>query len=202
MIKLWVFVLTLNMDLLLDEIRKCKICEPTLEFGVRPVINAAEGSKIVIIGQAPGRIVHETGKPWDDKSGENLRAWLGVDDNTFYNPHLFALIPMGFCYPGKGKSGDLPPRKECAPQWHDALFEQFNSTELIVLIGSYAQYYYLEGRAKRTLTETVKHYEEYLPDYFVLPHPSPRNNIWQARNEWFGTEVKPALKAKIKEILG
>lgn len=158
---------------------------------------ASASSKIAIVGQAPGQVVDRTGIPWDDKSGERLRTWLGVCKNEFYDPALFALIPMGFCYPGKGKSGDLPPRKECAPAWHSKLFNLMPKLQTIILIGAYAQHYYLQGKEKKTLTETVKSFQEYLPKYFVLPHPSPRNNIWLRKNEWFDLTVLPQLKNTI-----
>lgn len=158
---------------------------------------ASAKSKIIVVGQAPGRVVHTTGIPWNDQSGSNLRSWLGVSRETFYDTSIFALIPMGFCYPGKGKSGDLPPRRECAPLWQEKLMEQMPEKRLVLLIGLYAQNYYLGNRCKGTLTETVKHFREYLPLFFPLPHPSPRNNIWQAKNQWFATEVLPVLKDKI-----
>lgn len=187
---------------LLEEISKCEVCKPFLQLGPRPVLSIYEKSKIAIIGQAPGKAVHLSGIPWDDKSGKNLRKWLGISDETFYNPHKIALIPMGFCYPGKGKSGDLPPRKECATLWHDQVFDTMKNLELVILIGTYAQNYYLKETKKRTLTDTVKNYEEYLPKYFVLPHPSPRNNIWMAKNGWFPENILPVLKLRIKEVLG
>lgn len=189
------------MKTLLSEIKQCKVCEPLLLLGARPVVTAHPNSKIVIIGQAPGTAVHKSGIPWDDKSGDNLRKWMGIDKATFYNTEKIAIIPMGFCYPGKGKTGDLPPRKECAPLWHTQLFEHLKNVELVLLIGKYAQDYYLKEQAKKNLTETVKNFKTYLPQYFVLPHPSPRNNIWQAKNEWFGKEVLPELKHTIKPIL-
>lgn len=189
------------MNALYDEIRKCKVCLPELEHGVNPILSVSADSKVAIIGQAPGSIVHRTSIPWDDKSGVRLRSWLGVDDDTFYNPDVFAIIPMGFCYPGKGKSGDLPPRKECAPLWHDRLWDQITDIRLTLLIGSYAQEYYLKEKRKRTLTETVKNYEEYLPKYLPLPHPSPRNNIWLKKNQWFEEEVIPYLRIQIASIL-
>jgi uracil-DNA glycosylase family 4 len=189
------------MEKLLEEIRGCKTCEQYLEFGVRPIIAASATSKIMIIGQAPGRIVHATGIPWNDKSGDNLRNWLAIDKSTFYNTDLIALMPMGFCFPGTGKTGDLPPRPECAPLWHQKLLALIPNIELILLIGQYAQNYYLGNKAAPTLTETVYQYKKYLPRYFPLPHPSPRNNIWQAKNEWFGSTVLPELKTKIKSIL-
>jgi uracil-DNA glycosylase len=158
-------------------------------------------SKIVIIGQAPGLAVHNSGIPWDDKSGDNLRNWIQVDKETFYNPEQIAIVPMGFCYPGRGKSGDLPPRKECAPLWHKSLLDQMQSVKLVLLIGKYAQDYYLGKKTERTLTETVRQFNNFLPDYFVLPHPSPRNNIWQAKNPWFGELVLPELREQIQRAL-
>lgn len=190
------------MKTVLEKIRDCNVCLPFLEHGVNPVIAASPQSKIIVIGQAPGRIVHNTGIPWNDKSGDNLRAWLGVDKAAFYNDAIFALMPMGFCYPGKGRSGDLPPRKECAPLWHDVLLKMMKDKQLILLIGQYAQNYYLKDKVKATLTDTVRNFRDYLPEYFPLPHPSPRNNIWQAKNEWFGKEVLPALKGRVEEVMG
>lgn len=189
------------MEKLIKEISGCNVCKEHLELGPRPIVSVHPKSKIVVIGQAPGTVVHKTGIPWDDKSGENLRSWMGIDKTDFYNSQKIAIIPMGFCYPGKGKSGDLPPRKECAPLWHDLLFNRLQDVELILLIGKYAQDYYLKSMAKKTLTETVKNYKEYLPKYFVLPHPSPRNNIWKAKNEWFPQLVIPELQKEIKRIL-
>ena len=189
------------MKKLIKEISSCNVCKEHLELGPRPIVSAHRKSKIVVIGQAPGTVVHKTGIPWDDKSGENLRVWMGINNNDFYNSQKIAIIPMGFCYPGKGKSGDLPPRKECAPLWHNPLFNKLQEVELILLIGKYAQDYYLKNDAKKTLTETVKNYQKYLPKYFVLPHPSTRNNIWQAKNEWFPRLVIPELQKEIKRIL-
>lgn len=187
------------MKQLLKQIRQCTACERFLLHGVRPIVAAAPKSRIIIIGQAPGRVVHETGTPWNDKSGDNLRSWLGVDKATFYDTDLFALVPMGFCYPGTGASGDLPPRKECAPLWHEKLIGSMNHAELILLIGQYAQGYYLGS--KEDLTSTVKNFKTYLPEYFPLPHPSPRNNIWQAKNRWFALKVLPVLKKRVAEII-
>ncbi len=183
------------------EIRRCQICLPYLEFGVNPVVSFSAESKILVIGQAPGSIVHSTGVPWNDKSGENLRNWLGVDENTFYNPDNFGIVPMGFCYPGKGKSGDLPPRKECAPLWHTKILSTLPNIELTLLIGQYAQKYYLGSIKKKTLTATVENYVTYLPKFFVLPHPSPRNNIWMKKNPWFKTTVLPDLKKAVRKII-
>ncbi|MGL5892429.1 MAG: uracil-DNA glycosylase family protein [Bacteroidia bacterium] len=189
------------MDKLLREIRNCKECERHLNDGVNPIIAASLNSKLIIIGQAPGRIVHNTGIPWNDKSGDNLRSWLAIDKPTFYNTNIIALMPMGFCYPGTGKTGDLPPRPECAPLWHNKLLELMSNAKLILLVGQYAQNYYLKDKTKNTLTETVHHFKDYLPRYFPLPHPSPRNNIWQTKNEWFGQKVLPELKKQVQTIL-
>ena len=185
------------MDGLLKEIGKCTVCASALTLGPRPVVAAHPQSKIVIIGQAPGLAVHKSGVPWDDKSGENLRRWMNIDSETFYDPKQIAIVPMGFCYPGKGKSGDLPPRKECAPLWHEALLKKMPEVKLTLLIGQYAQGEYLGDRTYRTLTETVRNFKDYLPHHLVLPHPSPRNNIWQAKNPWFGEEVLPTLQDQV-----
>ena len=189
------------MKNLLEEIKACTVCLPHLKDGVRPIVSVSPKSKILIIGQAPGSIVPKTGIPWNDKSGDNLRKWMGISEADFYDPDKIGIVPMGFCYPGKGKSGDLPPRKECAPLWHTSLFDQMEEVQLTLLIGSYAQAYYLGDTRKRTLTETVKNYQAYMPEYMVLPHPSPRNNIWMKRNAWFGEEVLPQLKKLVNEVI-
>jgi len=189
------------MDQLLSDIHCCTLCAAHFQHETRPVLSAHPKSKIVIIGQAPGSVVHKTGIPWGDKSGDNLRSWLHVDKETFYDAKNLALIPMGFCYPGKGKSGDLPPRPECAPHWHQPLLNQMTQVQLTILIGQYAQRYYLANSDKNSLTENVRQFRSYLPEYFVLPHPSPRNNIWRAKNPWFDQEVIPALREKVSQIL-
>lgn len=189
------------MEGLLHEIRQCTICSKHLELGVRPVVSAHPKAKIVIIGQAPGAKVHNSGVPWDDASGKQLRKWLNVSNEDFYDETKFAIVPMGFCYPGKGKSGDLPPRPECAPQWHQQLFDVMPNIEFVILIGMFAQKHYLKEKAKRTLTETVANFKEYLPSYLPLPHPSPRNRFWLTKNPWFEVEVIPDLKKKVKELL-
>ena len=194
-------MITTTMDKLLRQIRNCKECKQHLKDGVNPIIAASQKSKLIIIGQAPGRIVHNTGIAWNDKSGDNLRSWLGIDKATFYNADIIALMPMGFCYPGTGKTGDLPPRPECAPLWHNKLLRLMSDAKLVLLIGQYAQNYYLRDKAKSSLTETVHYFKTYLPNYFPLPHPSPRNNIWQAKNEWFGQKVLPELKKQVQTIL-
>ncbi|RIW12958.1 uracil-DNA glycosylase family protein [Algoriphagus lacus] len=186
---------------LLEEARACRICELELPLGPRPVFSVNPKSKILIIGQAPGPRVHATGIPWNDPSGEELRRWLQVDRTTFYNPECFGIMPMGFCYPGKGKSGDLPPRPVCAPTWHQALREIMLNIELTLLIGSYAQGYYLGENRKKTLTDTVRAWEEYLPEFFPLVHPSPRNRLWQKKNPWFEAGLLPELRQRILRIL-
>jgi uracil-DNA glycosylase len=188
------------MNELLKDIKACRVCEDFLDLGPNPVVAADPQSRVVIIGQAPGLAVHESGIPWDDKSGDNLRNWMDVDKEVFYDTTKIALIPMGFCYPGKGKSGDLPPRPECAPLWHEQLLGSLKNIELILLVGKYAQDHYLGEGAHGTLTETVKDFKSYLPEYLVLPHPSPRNNIWQAKNPWFREEIIPYLQTRIKQI--
>jgi uracil-DNA glycosylase len=189
------------MKRLLQDIKQCVICEKHLALGPRPVVSAHPDSKIVIIGQAPGTKVHASGIPWDDASGKQLRKWLDVSVEDFYDETKFAIIPMGFCYPGKGKTGDLPPRTECAPQWHKPLFDELKNIELVILIGMYAQNYYLGKAAKKTLTETVRNYSEYLPKFLPLPHPSPRNRFWLTKNPWFEVEVLPKLRTKAKDLL-
>lgn len=191
-----------TMEALLASIRECNACAQHLPAGPRPVMSAAEHSKILIIGQAPGQKVHASGIPWDDPSGKQLRKWLAVDETTFYNPDCFGILPMGFCYPGKGRSGDLPPRPECAPLWHEALMARMPSVQLTILIGQYAQNYYLPDNQSQQLTLRVKNFREYLPERIPLPHPSPRNRFWLAKNPWFEAEVIPALQERVKDVLG
>ena len=164
-------------------------------------MQADEQSRGVIIGQAPGRKVHESGVPWDDPSGRTLRAWLGVTDDEFYDAAKVALIPMGFCYPGKAASGDAPPRPECAPAWHEPLLGHLPADRLTVIIGMYAQARYVDDR-EPTLTETVARWRDYLPSRIVLPHPSPRNRHWLTKNPWFESETVPAVQARVREVLG
>ena len=187
-----------SIDDLLTRIRACTVCD--LVDGPRPIVQASSTSRIVIIGQAPGRKVHESGVPWDDPSGRRLREWLGLTDEEFYDPSLIALVPMGFCFPGSGASGDLPPRPECAPLWHDALLGHLPTDRLDIIIGMYAQGRYVEDRGT-TLTETVARWRDYLPEKIVLPHPSPRNQRWLRNNPWFQEETLPAVRTRVREML-
>ena len=181
--------------------RNCTLCAPHLPDGARPVFVVDPRARINIIGQAPGRKVHESGVPWADASGKRLRAWLGVDEGTFYDPACFAILPMGFCFPGTGPSGDLPPRPECAPTWHGPLLGLMPNIRLTLLFGQYAQRAYLGKRRRESLTATVRNWEAYLPEFLPLPHPSPRNHFWLRKNPWFEAEVVPALQARVAEIL-
>jgi uracil-DNA glycosylase len=189
-----------SLDKLLRDVRACRVCETQLPLGPNPVLRAAHTARILIIGQAPGTRVHASGIPWNDPSGDRLRDWLQLDRKLFYDEHTVAIIPMGFCYPGKGKSGDLPPRSECAPLWHERLLLQLPGLQLRLLVGKYAQDYYL-GTKRTSLANTVKNYRDYLPDFFPLPHPSPRNIRWFRNNPWFETEVLPALRERVSGIL-
>lgn len=184
---------------LVSEVHACRFCETELPLGPRPVLSIHPKSKILIVGQAPGTKVHATGIPWNDPSGDELRRWLQVERETFYTPEIFGIMPMGFCYPGKGKSGDLPPRPECAPKWHTLLRDMMPEVKLTLLIGSYAQAYYLGETMKNSLTETVKAWKEYLPEFFPLVHPSPRNRLWMKRNPWFESEVLEFLREEVKQ---
>lgn len=170
-------------------------------MGPRPVIRATTHAPILLVGQAPGRRVHESGIPFDDPSGDRLRDWLGVDRDTFYDPTRFAIVPMGFCYPGTGKSGDLPPRPECAATWRERVLAPLTNVHLTVIMGAYALKYHLPG-PRQTLTRTVQSWEDYWPDRLPLPHPSPRNIRWFRSNPWFEAEVVPALRERVADLLG
>ncbi|MFC1236820.1 uracil-DNA glycosylase family protein [Vibrio sp. F74] len=190
----------MNISDLLTEIKACKLCESELELGANPVIQADEDAKILIIGQAPGVKVHRTSIPWNDPSGDRLRGWLNIDKNCFYDPKNIAIMPMGFCYPGKGKNGDLPPRKECAPLWHRSVLSLLPKIELTLLIGQYSQHYYLPDKPK-TLTETVHQWHRWSPSVMPLPHPSPRNTLWLRKNPWFEEDIVKHLAEKVEKIL-
>ncbi|UXD87669.1 uracil-DNA glycosylase family protein [Thalassolituus hydrocarboniclasticus] len=185
---------------LLTEIEQCTRCIADLPLGPRPVVRAAATSRLLIIGQAPGTKVHASGIPWDDASGQRLRQWLGVSNDVFYDDSKVAIMPMGFCYPGKGKSGDLPPRPECAPHWHAQLLGAMPNIRLTLLIGQYAQNYYLQDDY-RNLSERVAHWRDFPDDFFALPHPSPRNQLWLKKHPWFEQEAIPALQQRIHRLL-
>ena len=185
---------------LLAEVRGCTICAPHLPHGVRPVLQIHPHARVLIAGQAPGRKVHESGVPFDDASGERLRDWMGVTRDVFYDPKQIAILPMGFCFPGTGKSGDLPPRPECAPAWRTQLLGRLRKLELTLLVGQYAQAYHLAEKPA-TLTDTVKAWRTYGLPAMPLPHPSPLNNIWMSRNRWFEAELLPSLRTRVSELL-
>jgi uracil-DNA glycosylase len=186
---------------LLAEVRACDLCAAHLPHGPRPVVQAGPEARLLIVGQAPGRRVHDTGIPWNDASGERLRDWLQLPPELFYDERLVAIIPTAFCYPGKGRSGDLPPRPECAPAWHPRLLPLMPQLQLTLLIGAHAQKFYLRENAKATLTETVAAFRDYLPRFFPLPHPSPRNQAWWKAHPWFERELLPVLRERIETIM-
>src|SRR5665811_2190946 len=190
-----------NLEALLKAVRNCRACEAHLPLGPRPVLRAGETARILIVGQAPGVRVHATGIPWDDLSGERLRAWMGVDKEMFYDESRVAIIPMGYCYPGRGTGGDISPRRECAALWLDQLLARLPRIELTLLIGQYAQGHFLGRRRKPSLTETTKAWREYAPQFIPLPHPSPRNQPWFKRHSWFEEDAVPALQARINAVL-
>jgi len=187
---------------LIAEARACRLCEAHLPLGPKPVFIADEGARLLIVGQAPGRRVHETGIPWNDPSGDNLRAWLQLERAAFYDSRRIAIIPAGLCYPGTGKGGDLPPRPECAPLWQPRFRAALPAIRLTLLVGQYAQAYYLGERRKKTLAATVHAWREYTPEFLPLPHPSPRNRLWLRRNPWFERDVIPALRRRVRAVLG
>ena len=189
----------------IEDITKAIIADPQnkafTEQGINPLFAAPKNARINIVGQAPGLKTQQAGLYWKDKSGDRLREWLGVDEETFYQSGYFAVLPMDFYFPGHGKSGDLPPRKGFAEKWHQPILELLPDIELTILIGQYAQKYYLHQKGNVKLTETVQHYQDYLPDFFPLVHPSPRNQIWMAKNPWFEAEVVPELQALVQKVI-
>ena len=191
---------TSSLDTLLSEIRACRLCEAQLPLGPRPVLRASATSRLLIVGQAPGTKVHASGVPWDDASGKRLREWLGMDAETFYDASRIAIVPMGFCYPGKAGSGDAPPRPECRATWHPRLLPLLKRVQLTLLIGQYSQAYFLGERRKATLTGTVAAWREYMPGYLPLPHPSPRNVGWFKANPWCEHDVVPALRERVHAL--
>lgn len=188
---------------LLAEVRACRLCEAHLPLGPRPILRALPTARLLIVGQAPGRKVHETGIPWNDPSGDRLRSWLQLSREEFYDETRIAIIPTGLCYPGKlpGRGGDCPPRPECAPKWHPPLRTALPEIRLTLLIGGYAQAFYLGAKVRKSLAETVAAWREFVPEFLPLPHPSPRNLNWFRRHPWFEAEVVPELRRRVREIL-
>ncbi|MFL9868448.1 uracil-DNA glycosylase family protein [Paraburkholderia fungorum] len=183
------------------DVRACRVCVPHLPLGPRPIVRAGADARILIVGQAPGARVHASGIPWDDASGDRLRNWLGIDATTFHDESQFAIIPMGFCYPGRGNVWDKPPRRECAQLWLDSLLEKLPKIQLTLLIGQYAQQHFLGSQRKPSLTETVRAWKEYAPAFVPLPHPSPRNQPWFQRHPWFESEVLPMLRERVELLV-
>jgi len=190
-----------RLGALLARIRACTACATELPLGARPIVQVGARARLLIVGQAPGAKVHASGVPWDDASGRRLREWLGIDDRMFYDPERVAIVPMGFCYPGRGGGGDLPPRRECAPLWFDRVLAQLPDVELTLLIGQYAQKHFLGSVRRATLTETVAAFADYAPRYLPLPHPSPRNTAWFQRHPWFERELLPVLRQRVSSAL-
>ena len=189
------------MDALLAEIRNCRACAAHLPLGPRPVVQASASARLLIVGQAPSMTVHATGLPWNDKSGEQLRRWLGIEREVFYDATQVAIMPMGYCYPGRGTSGDLPPRRECAELWHARLLAQMKNIELTLLIGQYAQRHFLGTARKINVTKTVEAFAEYAPRFIPLPHPSPRNTGWFKHHPWFERDVLPVLRERVRQLI-
>ena len=190
-----------TLEALLTAVRACRACEAHLPLGPRPVVRAAASARILIVGQAPGLRVHTTGLPWDDSSGARLRGWMDVTKDAFYDESRIAIIPMGYCYPGRGNNGDLPPRPECARLWLAQLLANLPRIELTLLVGLYAQRHFLGARRKRSLAATIRAWREYSPTYLPLPHPSPRNTPWLQRNSWFERQLLPELRSRSEAIL-
>jgi uracil-DNA glycosylase len=188
---------------LVSEVTACRLCADDLPLGPRPVLSVSGTARVLIIGQAPGTKVHETGIPWNDRSGDRLREWLALDRDAFYDVRRIAIMPMGFCYPGRDKNGgDAPPRPECAPRWHDRVMRLMPKLELVLLVGSYAQAHYLAKARKGTMTETVAAWRDYAPRYIPLPHPSWRNTVWLKKNPWFADDLLPVLRKRVHKLIG
>ena len=191
-----------DLEALVAAARACRVCAEHLPHGPRPVLRARTSARLLIVGQAPGTRVHETGVPWNDPSGDRLRHWLDLEPTAFYDEARIAIVPMGFCYPGRDeRGGDRPPRPECAPLWHPPLRAALPGIELTLLVGSYAQRYYLGKRRKASLTETVRAWRDYLPDVLPLPHPSWRNTAWLKQNPWFEAGLVPVLRQRVATLL-
>ena len=189
-----------NLEGMVQQIKSCQLCQSSLPYQVRPIVQLNPQARILIASQAPGRKAHDSGIPFDDPSGERLRYWLGIGREQFYDEHNIAILPMGFCYPGKGKTGDLPPRKECAPVWREPVLQLLPNIELTLVIGQYAQAYHL-GKNHDSVTNNVQNWQDYWPNMLPLPHPSPRNIFWFKRNPWFEKELIPILQQRVAEIL-
>jgi uracil-DNA glycosylase len=192
-----------SLPALLGEIRACRVCAAHLPLGANPVIRVNANVRVLLIGQAPGTKVHLSGLPWNDASGDRLRAWLGIDRDFFYADERIGVMAMGLCYPGKdAKGGDRPPRPECAPLWHDRVWPHLPAVDLVLLIGQYAQARYLGPSRAASMTETVRGWQSYGPRFFPLPHPSWRNTFWLRQNPWFEAETLPALRTRFAAALG
>jgi uracil-DNA glycosylase len=192
-----------KLDTLLKQAQGCRVCAAALPHGCRPVLRASSSAKLLIVGQAPGRLVHETGIPWNDPSGDRLRQWLRIDREHFYDAKQIAIVPMGFCFPGTDEAGgDRPPRPECAPLWHPQIMPFLKGVELTLLVGSYSQAFYLGRRRGSTMTDTVRRFADYLPQFLPLPHPSWRNTGWIKRNPWFEEDLLPVLRRRVRKALG
>ena len=192
-----------DLEALVAAARACRVCADHLPLGPRPVLRARASARLLIVGQAPGTRVHETGVPWNDRSGDRLRHWLDLGRDAFYDEARIAIAPMGFCYPGRDpRGGDKPPRPECAPLWHPPLRAALPGIELTLLVGSYAQRYYLGKEGKASMTETVRAWRDYLPGYLPLPHPSWRNTAWLRKNPWFEADLVPALRQRVAALMG
>ena len=189
-----------TLDTLLSSVRSCEHCQD-LPLGPKPILQGSSTAKILIAGQAPGRITHGKGVPFDDPSGERLRSWMGIDRETFYNASKIAIVPMAFCYPGTGKGGDLPPPKVCAEKWREKILAQFVNIEMTLVIGRYSIDWHLGKQQGKTLAETVSNWQSFWPDIVPMPHPSPRNIRWLQKNNWFSEDVLPALKQRIQSLL-
>jgi len=191
-----------DLAALVEKARACRVCEAYLPLGPRPTLRVSATAKLLIVGQAPGTKVHETGIPWNDASGDRLRRWLDLDRDTFYDESRIAIMPMGLCYPGVDKNGgDSPPRPECAPLWHPPLLALMPQIELVLLVGSHAQAWYLSKQRRKSMTETVAAWREYLPRFIPTPHPSWRNTAWLNRNPWFEAELVPELRRRVAGML-
>jgi len=192
----------MSLTSLLAEVRACTHCAAHLPLGPRPTLRARRSARLLIVGQAPGTKVHESGIPWNDPSGDRLRQWMNVDRDQFYDESKIAIVPMGFCYPGRlSRGGDAPPRPECAPLWHARVLAQMPHLELTLLVGTYAQAYYLTDRRAKTMTDTVAQWRDFLPRFLPTPHPSWRTTMWQKKNPWFDEELLPELRKRVRQAL-